>query len=50
MGAKALAANPWPDECDLCGATMQPGHFNEITFRKTSTRWGSTRGKSSTAR
>jgi hypothetical protein len=32
MGPKALAANPWPDECDLCGTTMQPGHFNEIAF------------------
>lgn len=32
MSPKALAANPWPDECDLCGTTMQPGHFNEVAF------------------
>ena len=28
----ALKANPWPDECDLCGATIAPGHFNEMAF------------------
>jgi hypothetical protein len=31
-GPEALRANPWPDECDLCGATMQPGGFNEMAF------------------
>ncbi len=30
--AKVLKANPWPDECDLCGATIEPGHFNELAF------------------
>src|SRR5579862_3345205 len=29
---EALNANPWPDECDLCGATMTRGHFNEMAF------------------
>lgn len=28
----ALSANPWPDECDLCGAKMEAGHFNELAF------------------
>ncbi|HEY7421694.1 MAG TPA: hypothetical protein VH541_06770 [Gaiellaceae bacterium] len=27
-----LKANPWPDECDLCGASIEPGHFNELAF------------------
>jgi hypothetical protein len=31
-GPDALNANPWPDECDLCGATMTAGHFNEMAF------------------
>ncbi len=31
-GPQALKANPWPDECDLCGATMTAGHFNEMAF------------------
>lgn len=31
-GLEAAKGNPWPDECDLCGATMTPGHFNEMAF------------------
>jgi len=31
-GMGAIGKNPWPDECDLCGATMTPGHFNELAF------------------
>lgn len=29
---KVLNANPWPDECDLCGSTMEAGHFNRTMF------------------
>lgn len=31
-GPAVLKANPWPTECDLCGAEMQPGHFNTTAF------------------
>lgn len=31
-GQVALRANPWPEECDLCGAKVEPGHFNELAF------------------
>jgi hypothetical protein len=31
-GLDVLKADPWPSECDLCGATIEQGEFNNVSF------------------